>query len=118
LTGIDATVTPTTSFLLLPGTTYWLGLTSTAPNGGGIYWSADLPGVAPTGIATQVVNNQYGPGTYLFGEDYPGTNGGTGSENLTYRVEGHAVPEPSAVVLCGVGLVGAAAYARRRKARA
>jgi hypothetical protein len=115
-TETDITVTPTTPFVLLPGKTYWLGITSTVPNGGYLIWSAARPGVAPTGIASQVVNNQYGPGTYLFGTDYPGTNGGTGSENLTYRVEGHAVPEPSAVVLLGTGLV-ALAIAGRRKPR-
>jgi hypothetical protein len=117
-TETDITVTPTTPFVLLPGTTYWLGLTSTVPNGGYVIWSADLPGVAPTGIATPVVDNKFGPGTYLFGEDYPGTSGGTGSQNLTYRVEGHAVPEPVSLVMLTLGLATVAGLAwRQRKVR-
>ena len=113
--GTDVTVTPTTPFVLRPSTTYWLGLTSTLTNGDYLDWSADLPGVAPTGIATQVVNTAFGPGTFLSGDNYPGTNGGTGTENVIYQVDGQVVPEPSAVVLLGTGLAALTIAGRRTR---
>ena len=98
------TFTPTGPLTFAAGTKYWLYVTSTS---GGFDWSASIPGITPTGIATSSgarVSNDSGASffpSFLFNSFQINATEITGPVAST--------PEPGAIAalsLFGLGLLG------------
>ncbi|MGH7938805.1 MAG: choice-of-anchor R domain-containing protein [Bryobacteraceae bacterium] len=95
--------TPTTSFALQTGVTYWLVAGETDPTTEQTWDFAN--GDTKNNIAFNQVGSPTGPWTTFTGTD------------VAFRIDSAAIPEPSSFMLLGAGLlgVGAIAFARRRR---
>jgi hypothetical protein len=99
----DFTFTPSSSFTLAGGTSYWLVMRGVT--GSNVDWRGSSPPIVPTGIAT------YG-GQSLFSSNA----GSTWSNSATINTfELLAVPEPASAGVLGAGAL--AALSRRRVRR-
>jgi len=109
----DVTFFPATPFTLQPSTTYWLAATGSSPTQNGIEWLASDPGITPTGIATSAGYRFNNTGVY------PPT--GVSMRLNTFQVNGTpagaVIPEPSTLVLLGMGSVSLLGYRWQRRRR-
>jgi hypothetical protein len=106
-TGIgNYSFTPSSAFTLVNGTTYWMVLHNAAPIANSFRWMASTPSVTPTGIATTA--------GYRFSNGPPPPTGNSTTFN-TYSVTGSVVPEPTSLVLVGIGAAGLIARVRGRR---
>jgi hypothetical protein len=98
------TFTPTAPFVFHSSTSYWLWV---AVSAGGFDFESSSPAITPTGIATY--------NTFRFSNDSGATfSTGAGTNINSFSINGSPVPEPSAIVLSGIGLA-ALAFAKRKK---
>jgi hypothetical protein len=103
------TFTPSSAFTLSNNTTYWMVLHNAAAVANSFQWMASLPSVTPTGIATTA--------GYRFSNGPPPPTGNSTTFN-TYSVSGTVVPEPTSLVLVGIGAAGWIARVRSRRSLA
>lgn len=101
----DFVFTPSSSFTLTGGTSYWLLMRG--PTGSNVDWRGSSPPIVPTGIAT------YG-GQSLFTSN-SGTTWSTSATINTFELA--LVPEPASAGVLGAAALATLTTARRRRRR-
>ncbi|HOX38335.1 MAG TPA: PEP-CTERM sorting domain-containing protein [Candidatus Brocadiia bacterium] len=100
----DQVLVPTSSFTLMPSTTYWIAAIGTATYST-VNWIGSDPSVLPTGPATSAGYRFDGTGIF------PPT--GPSAIYNTYEVSGTPVPEPGSIALVGFGIIALAIRCRQ-----
>jgi hypothetical protein len=112
----NVTFTPTTSFVLQAGASYWLELSGQSDTLDGIVWYASNPGVSPTGVATSMgalFSDQLGSPAAFQRSSVMNTFQVTGSGNADIT----SIPEPAGLIQGAVCVLAGLVYACRRLLR-